>query len=88
MGPGQVYSGSSWSWVVSTIRPEQAQPLGKNMIRWQLERSFDFGRDVYEVLVSSEEKNAVRVLRKENDECSPLKVEGKTFPCAKVLRQE
>lgn len=63
-----------WSWVVSTIRSERVQPLGKNMIKWQLERSFDVGRDIYEVLVSSAGNNAARALRKENDERSPLKV--------------
>lgn len=45
------------------------------MIRWQPERSFDVGTDVYEILASREEINVERVLTKENDnEVVPLRI--------------
>ena len=49
--------------------PEPEEPRDKNRIRSQLERDFDVGAEVYEVLASSEEVNVERELRQMTMRC-------------------
>lgn len=57
--------------------------MGKK-VRWRLERSFNVGREVFEVLLSSEENNVERVkkimLRKEMTKKKPFKIWEEIYP--------
>ena len=67
------------SWVISTrldhqeaSNPELEEPWGKNKIRWQLERNFDVGTEVYEILAFNEEINCREGTQENDNDVVPL----------------